>query len=335
MPRLLLLLACCLLPLHQAWAWGHTGHREISLLAMRNLPEDLPEALRSPAAIALVGALGPELDLSKGSGVPHDAELDPGHYMNLDAEGLVAGLVPLDRLPASREAYDSLLRAGGSSQYRAGYLLYALHSGWQQTTKDFAWLRAALAGERLGETEADRAWFTALAAHRTQRALHNLGTWSHYVADASQPLHVSTHHNGWGPHPNPRGFTQDRGLHARFEGAFIRSQINWQAVAAALPAPRDCACTPRQRLVEYLRTTLAQVEPLYELEQTGAFRGQGTPQGVAFATARLAAGAAELRDLITLAWRASANEKVGWPAQSVAEMEAGRLRMHRAMFWAD
>lgn len=56
---------------------------------------------------------------------------------------------------------------------------------------------------------------------------------------------------------------------------------------------------------------------------------------MAFVTARLAAGAAELRDLIVEAWRASASDRVGWPAVAVAELEAGRLPMHRGMFWRD
>jgi hypothetical protein len=28
-----------------------------------------------------------------------------------------------------------------------------------------------------------------------------LGIWSHYGGDASQPLHVSIHYNGWGDYP--------------------------------------------------------------------------------------------------------------------------------------
>ena len=41
-------------------------------------------------------------------------------------------------------------------------------------------------------------------------------------------------------------------------------------------------------------------------------------------SARLGAAAGELRDLTVLAWRASAESRVGWPAVSVAEVEADR-----------
>jgi hypothetical protein len=46
-----------------------------------------------------------------------------------------------------------------------------------------------------------------------------------------------------------------------------------------------------------LLTTLAQVEPLYQLEKDGGFHN-GDEQGNAFATARFAAGAAATRDMV-------------------------------------
>ena len=51
--------------------------------------------------------------------------------------------------------------------------------------------------------------------------------------------------------------------------------------------------------------------------------GRPDPRGAAFTVARLSAGASELRDLTVLAWRASAEASIGWPAVKVAEVEAG------------
>lgn len=51
--------------------------------------------------------MGRELDRSKGAGKTHDAERDPGHYVDLADDGSVEGIVPLDKLPATREEYDS------------------------------------------------------------------------------------------------------------------------------------------------------------------------------------------------------------------------------------
>jgi hypothetical protein len=38
--------------------------------------------------------------------------------------------VPIKPLPATREAYDTALRANGSDEYKAGYLPYSIVDGW-------------------------------------------------------------------------------------------------------------------------------------------------------------------------------------------------------------
>jgi hypothetical protein len=100
------------------------------------------------------------------------------------------GIVPLDKLPVTREAYDTWLRAGGSTQYRAGYLPYSMVDGWQQLVKDFAYWRAAVKGAETAATPEERAWFEADRQLREKLTLRDIGIWSHYVGDASQPLHV-------------------------------------------------------------------------------------------------------------------------------------------------
>jgi len=71
--------------------------------------------------------------------------------------------------------------------------------------------------------------------------IRDLGVWSHYVGDASQPLHVSEHFDGWGPFPNPRGFSTAKGIHANFECAYVRANVDRDAVKRSLapyrPAP--------------------------------------------------------------------------------------------------
>ena len=113
--------------------------------------------------------------------------------------------MPIDKLPVTREAYDTQLRAGGSTQYKAGYLPYSIIDGWQQVRKDFAYWRVAVKGAETATTPEERAWFEADRRLREKLTLRDIGIWSHYVGDASQPLHVSVHYNGWGDYPNPRG----------------------------------------------------------------------------------------------------------------------------------
>lgn len=114
-----------------ACAWGAMGHRLATVVAVENLPAELPPFLRTPRAIAWLGELGREPDRSKGAGHSHDRDRNPGHYLNLGDAGLVADAVPLQSLPADREHYDTLLRTHGANEYQAGYLPYSIVDGWQ------------------------------------------------------------------------------------------------------------------------------------------------------------------------------------------------------------
>ncbi len=200
---MLTVLACAVLPASRAWAWGATGHEWVSGIAVENLPDTVPAFIRTPEAAAEIAVMGRELDRSKGSGKTHDAERDPGHYVDLADDGSVEGIVPLDKLPSTREEYDTLLRAGGKTQYKAGYLPYSIVDGFQQLRKDFAYWRALTKAIETAQTPEERAWFEADRRLREKLTLRDLGVWSHYGGDASQPLHVSVHYNGWGNYPEP------------------------------------------------------------------------------------------------------------------------------------
>jgi hypothetical protein len=66
------------------------------------------------------------------------------------------------------------------------------------------------------------------------RILDDAGILGHYIADASQPLHVTVNHNGWELPENPRNFTRDNTLHARFEHEFVRGHIRDTDVASLM-----------------------------------------------------------------------------------------------------
>jgi hypothetical protein len=305
-----------------ARAWGGVGHALISRAAARALPASLPAFVRTPAAIDEIAALGPELDRSRDAGETHDRDLDPGHYVDVGDDGTIFG-VALDALPANREAYDTKLRANGSDEYRAGYLPYALIDGWQQIAKDFAIWRVDEAGATRATAPADRAWFATDRALRETLTVRDIGVWSHYVGDASQPLHVTIHYNGWGAYPNPNGFSTAHTVHAAFETAFVSDHATLADVTARM-RPVAVSDLPIDRQIgAYLAATAAHVAPFYTLERNGAF-AQATPAAIDFTDARLADGAAELRDLIIEAWTASANLRVGYPhGVTPAELDAG------------
>ncbi|MBS0223505.1 MAG: S1/P1 Nuclease [Proteobacteria bacterium] len=328
-----LALAAAVAPTH-VLAWGATGHEYVSGVAAETLPDEVPAFVRTPEAVASIAVFGRELDRSKGSGLTHDSERDPGHYVDLTDDGAVAGVFPLELTPPTREAYDTALRRRGFTQYKIGYLPLSIVDGWQQLVKDFAYWRAASVGARTAASAADRTWFDQDRKRREMLTIRDLGVWSHYPGDASQPLHVSMHFDGWGPFPNPRGFSTRRGIHAHFEGAFVRANVQRTAVLRDMPTYRTCLCTIQDRARAVILGSHREVVPFYELEKAGAFT-DGNAAGIAFATARLVAGAAAARDMIVDAWRASSSMGVGYPMISVRDIESGKHVLTRDDFGRD
>lgn len=317
-----------------ALAWGATGHRMIGVLAVQALPADLPAFLRTPQADEQVGELAREPDRWKGSGRTHDADRDPAHFVNFDDQGRTEGGLALADLPSTRAAFETAVVAAGGDLGHLGYLPYAIVDGWQQLVKDFAYWRVDRAGARTATDPRRRTWLERDAVAREQLILRDLGVFAHYVGDGSQPLHVTNRFNGWGPGPNPDGYTNDRGTHAGFEGFYIHANVTVDEARAKMTPFTACRCSLQRRVALYLARTHEQVEPFYRLEKAGAFV-TGDPRGAAFAADRLAAGASELRDMIVLAWRASDKASVGYPGVSVEDVESGRVDPYDAIYGKD
>jgi len=315
------------------WAWEHTGHQWISGIAIEKLPDSVPAFIRTSQAMAEVALMGNEPDLWKGAGRTHDAERDPAHFINLADDGAVMGVLPYSDLPPTREQYDTLLRAKGLTQYKAGYLPYSIVDGWQQVAKDFAYWRVAVKGADSAATPAERAFFESERKLREMLALRDIGVWSHFPADASQPLHVSVHFDGWGNYPNPNGYTTGK-IHSYFEGEFVMQNLSRQAVLAEVGPYAPCGCSIEERTKLLIMASLAEVGPLYALEKAGGFV-RGDRRGMAFATARLAAGATATRNMIVDAWLASADGTVGFAGVKVSDIESGKVKPTREMFGSD
>ncbi|WP_415015341.1 S1/P1 Nuclease [Brevundimonas sp.] len=340
MKRTLIALAAVALiaaPAADVGAWGATGHRLIGVAAMRQLPEEIPAFLRTTQAATEVGELAREPDRWKGGPRTHARERDTAHFIDFDDTGHV--LTPagphIDAMPELRSEYDAALTRAGLSVDTAGYLYYALIDGWQQLVRDFAYWRVLNAAEARETDPARRAWYAEDRRRREGLLIRDLGVWAHYVGDASQPLHTTIHYNGWdGDTANPEGFTRSRRTHGLFEGAYVRGVARLDLVETAMPQADLSEAAIERRTAAYLGDSLAQVTPFYRLERDGAF-AEGDARGGAFAVERLGAGAGELRDLIVLAWRESANARVGWPAVAVAEVEAGTADPWDAMIGTD
>jgi hypothetical protein len=312
------------LPMQAALAWGASGHRMIGEVAMRNLPNDLPAFLTSNTAIAAIGEIAREPDRARGSGIPHDSDLDPAHFVDA-ADDATIGALPLVALPPTRAAYAAALRAAGTDDYKAGYLPYAIEEGWQQLVKDFAYWRADVAAQKLALTAEERQWLADDQRRREMLTIRDLGFWSHFVGDASQPMHVSVHYDGWGDFPNPAGYPNARGLHSQFESAFVHANVQESDLQAAMPAYRPRSGTIQNWVGAYLAASQGEVVPFYRLAKVRPFNTPDADEK-AFAVERLAAGAAQLRDLVAEAWRASTDARISnYPAITAADIGAGTV----------
>ncbi len=329
-----LALLCVAAPAGQALAWGATGHRLIGELALETLAEGPPAFLRTPDAALAVGELAREPDRWRDAGRVHDTDRDAAHFLDLDDDGRVLGGPALEALPETRAAYDGALRAVGADSWKAGYLPYAIIDGYQQLAKDFAYWRIDRAAAEKVANPAHRAWFRADLIARQALILRDLGTLAHYVGDGSQPMHVSVHYNGWGAaYPNPAGYTNAH-IHGPFEGAFVHDFVGKDAVRAAMAPASDCHCAIGVWTATYLGQTRKTVIPLFELYKAQGFEN-GDARGRAFVAARLAAGAAALRDLVAMAWTASAEGRAGYPAVSVADVESGKIDPYDSLYGID
>ena len=323
-------------PAAQVDAWGSTGHRMIGVAAVRALPDSLPAFIRGMDAAAEVGELSREPDRSKGAGQPHDRERDTAHFVDLDDTGhiMTANGLSIDALPNLKSEYDAQLLAAGIKVDDAGYLPYAIMDGWQQLVRDFAYWRVLNAIEQREVDPAKRAWYREDRLRREALTRRDMGVLSHYVGDGSQPMHTSIHFNGWGDYPNPEGFTNSRQTHGTFEGGFVRRNVRLDRVEAAMSAPMLEGFEMKRSIVSYLKTGVGQVVPFYTLEKAGAF-AEGDARGVAFATERVAAGAAELRDLTILAWQASETATIGYPVVKVADVQSGAVDPWASLYGED
>ncbi|MBC5823703.1 MAG: S1/P1 Nuclease [Candidatus Eremiobacteraeota bacterium] len=297
-------------------AWGIKGHTIIGQAAVAHLPADLPAFVRTPAAkdeIVYLQAEEDRLKIGEADERAWYAQWPPDHYVDVGDDETIGGIVRLDALPATREAFILALSRAGKNPYKFGFVPYAVLEGYEQVRSDFALWRLAVADARLRSGSFRSAARTEVG-RREALTIHDIGIFSHFVGDASQPLHVSVHYNGWGKYPNPNGFSQARNTHAEFEDDFVAEYLDAAAVTPLVGASSNLARVPLAQIQAYIASSAAQVGPFYELKKRGAFslhdRASSVHrEGVRFTATRLAAGAAMLDSLIETAWRTSAGMK--------------------------
>jgi TonB family protein len=308
-------LALMLLPLlavPSSFGWGSKGHTMINRLAAKSLPADVPAFLHTQEAIDEIAYLGPEPDRWRSRAEPElSSEQAPDHFIDIEYADLI-GPLPRQRYEyiAALYAYAAAHpdRAADLTPEKVGFQPYITSEVWER-------LKSAL-----------RDYRQISAQHQDTKPveaaiLFYAGWLGHYVADGSQPLHVTIQYNGW-VGPNPNGYTTDHGIHWRFEGPFVDAAISASDVQP-LVAPLHPIDDEWTDYMAYLRHSNSLVERVYQLDKDHGFDGTGTPAAKQFTAERLAAAASMLRDLYVAAWVKSAEPVPDWHDQHPASVPSG------------
>jgi hypothetical protein len=284
------------------FGWGSEGHRMINRLAAEHLPTDVPELLRTPAALDEIEYLGPEPDRWRSTAEPELSSAQaPEHFIDLELADRIGPL------PRNRFDYIAALYATAATHPEWAKDLRPEHVGLQPyvTTEVYERLQAAF-----------REYRTERAQHQETKQVQDavlfyVGWLGHYVGDGSQPLHVTVNYDGWTSPDNPHAYSTRHGIHWAFEGPFVAANMHAADVAPRMSAMQTLH-DPFENYLAYLRHSAIFVERVYQLDLSQGFTGQGSAEARDFAAERLAACASELRDMIYTAWVASATPVPEW-----------------------
>ncbi len=301
-------------------AWDYPGHRIVNELAVASLPADFPAFVRDPAAVERIAFLSgepdrwrnvPDLPLRQANGLDHYFDLEQLGWAGLDATTVspmryefalqfAAGRAAHpDRFPPIDPAKD----AEHTAEW-PGFLPWTITECFERLQSAFGYLRAYQEG---GGTAAE-------IANAQANIVVLMGVMGHYVGDGAQPLHDTVHHHGW-VGANPHHYSTDPKIHAWIDGGFIAAAgIQFKDVAARARPAHVLATGPKagerdalfDEVMDYLRAGNGRVEPLYQWEQAGRFRADGSPgsqEGRAFIEQQLLAGGEMLGSLWFTAWR--------------------------------
>ena len=278
-----------------AWPWGNEGHSAINRVAAQKLPPEVPSFLRDAAD--QLAYLGPEPDRwRERTELALKLSQEPDHYINL--ERLDGMTLPPDRYSFYLQLYEKRDQTPGKPDYllpeKVGLQPYIAIEVYERLVVALREYRHALLEHRNPEFAARDAIFYA-------------GWLGHYVADGSNPMHTTVQHNGW-VGPNPNGYTTANTIHWRMEGTFVAANQKQLQFADLVPVSPRLLTNPFQDYLTYLWDSHQYVEKVYQLEKTGGFDGEGTPESREFIRQRMAAGAQMLRDMWYSAWIQSAQD---------------------------
>lgn len=328
--------AACLLVIvaaSPAFGWGARGHRIVTQLAMDGLSSDMPAWLHEPAVVTRIAEQSNEPDRWRGTHRPaiaHDANM--GHY--IDVEDLSQFGLKLENVPRLKDdfvaaivrariehpetagVYDDSKDPNHTKEF-PGFLPWAMDA-------EFAKLQASFNTLRAVEAAGEQARPGALAQAK-ENVIYQMGVLSHYVGDASQPLHTTRHHHGW-VGENPQGYTKDNGFHAYIDTKVLELHgLSYEGLKGQMRFDRHVdPADPWADMLAHIQRSYESVEPAYKLQKSGEL---AKDEGKAFIAGRLSDGASMLAALYNAAWessRPSAGEISNYVKYNEAEKSPGK-----------
>ncbi len=272
----------CLCP--SLLAWHGEGHAKVTLVAVKALPDVIPDFIRKGGDAIAHSAVDPDL-FTRPIGPPelHRTEA-PEHYFDLERLGEMP-------IPPSRT---ELLMWCGKHDVRprdVGLLPYAIVE-WTQR------LSVALSEHRRWPDN----------PHVRNKALVYAGMLCHYAQDLCQPLHTTVHYDG---RAKADGTSPHSGIHRK-----VDNLLGKLPATLRIDIPPD-AVQPLARLLPELLAALrrshALVDRVYELESVCPAYGKPLPATGAiteFTAERFKASARLSARLIVTAWRDSGRIKL-------------------------
>lgn len=267
-----LAVAAALLLADSAAAWLVVGHRQVALEAVAGVSAELPAFFRAGGATVGHAAIDP--DVWRNRGTPRLAEREsPEHYVNLER---LLGTA----LPERRADYLELLGRLRVKPHEAGALPYAIVEGAERLALCFA---------------EHRKWPADETIHA--KCLLTAGWLAHPLADLTQPLHTTVHHDGRvrGGGESPR-----TGIHRRVDALL---DAGGRGEREAPLAVDDLWAAVRSELLASHRL----VDEVYRLEPKLETRGgRADPQVATFTAERRRAAVRLTAGVFEWAWRRSA-----------------------------
>lgn len=295
MKRSVLAILLCLAAT-SALAWGEKGHSITTRAASLTLPNDMPRFFYE--AGSALEYLGDEPDRWRSGGQSLEAENAPNHFLDFEYADGVAKSLPPDRYAfIALMEKSGRLRQHGLTPSTTGFLPWRIAELSEQLTTEWRLWRSTRAG-------------TPERAFAEHEIVATAGLLSHYVGDASNPLHATMHFNGWGDADNPNGYSNDCDVHSRFETSFINRAVDLDDIVAKV-TPATPVSDPFTTALSFIRNSNVLVGKLYQLDLDGGFAPMKPIRADAkgFAIDRIAAGASLLRDIWWSAWRESAQPR--------------------------